>query len=196
MNADLALTIALRGADPTALTAEHALCNRLGYASVLAALERRDFWRLAVESSGMAEALTLAGSWVTRSNLFVNPNKHIYELAATRGTARAASRGPGGRGSTRTAWVVAWSEPDIDGEAAVRLIHTRFGGRELIGARRATVWMLRFAPGVEPARTLKLADEIALARTRTRGLLTNPHLQSMAVVRASSAAAAAALVWG
>ncbi len=191
MTVDLALTVALRGADPTSLTAEHALTHRLSYAGVLAQLERRDFWRLVVESSGVAEALALAGSWVTRSNLFVNPNKHIYELSVIRG----GGGGGGSRGSSRVAWVVVWNEPDLDGEAAVRLIHTRFGGRELVRVRRAVVWMLRFAPSVDPARVPRLADEIAVSRARNRGLLANPHLQSVAAVRATGAAAAVAAVW-
>jgi hypothetical protein len=190
MNADLTLTVALRGPDPTALTAHYALTHRLGYAEKLAGLERRDVWRFQVEASGIAEGLALAGSWVTRSNRFVNPNKHVYELAAGTG-----SRGGSGRGSARVAWVVAWSEPDPDGEAAVRLIHARFGGEELLGARRAVVWMIRFAAGINPADVLKLAGEVAVARSRLRGLLTNPHFQSVAVVRAASPAAATAAAW-
>lgn len=190
--ADLTLTVALRSADPTALTAAHALTHRLGYADVLAELERRDLWRLRMQAAGMADALALAGSWVIRSSLFANPNKHIYELAATRGGSGATTA----RGSSRVAWVVAWSEPDLEGEAAVRLIHARFGGRELESVRRAVVWMLRFTPSVDPARVPRLADEIAVARTRTRGLLANPHFQSVAVVRAPSPAAAGAAVWG
>jgi len=190
---DLTLTVALRGPDPTALTAYYALTHRLNYAEKLAALERRDVWRLQVEASGIAEALALAGSWITRSNRFVNPNKHVYELAAGRGAGTGV--GAGGRGSGRVAWVVAWSEPDIEGESAVRLIHARFGGKELASVRRAEVWMLRFGAGVNPVEVLQLGGEIAVARSRMRGLLTNPHFQSVAVVRAASPAAAAAGAW-
>jgi hypothetical protein len=187
---DLTLTVALRGPDPTALTAFYALTHRLHYAGRLAAIERRDVWRLRVEASGIAEALAYAGSWVTRSNRFVNPNKHVYELAAGRGPGTAA--GAGGRGSGRVAWVVVWSEPDLEGQAAMRLVHTRLGGKELQGVARAEVWMLRFGASVHPVDVLQLGGEIAVARSRLRGLLTNPHFQSVAIVRAASAAAAVA----
>jgi hypothetical protein len=177
MTIDLTLTVALRGADPVALTAEHALTHRLGYSGVLAEILRRDVWWIELESSGVAEALALAGSWVTRSNVFVNPNKHVYELTASSGSERAA------RAAGRTAWVVAWSEPDIEGEAAARLIRARFGGAELCQVRKALVWMLRFGAGVEPSEVEPLAEEIAVSRSRLGGLLTNPHIQSVAITR-------------
>jgi hypothetical protein len=205
MSAELTLTVALRGPDPVALTAQHALTHRLGYAGLLDEVGRRDVWRLTVEASGVAEALAVAGSWVTRSNLFVIPNKHVYELGAGRGPGGpqvaggggtpSGGVGRGGRGASRAAWVVTWSEPDLEGEAAIRLIRARFGGRELGGARKALAWLVRFTSRVDPADVLRLADEIAVARARTRGLLANPHFQSVAVVRAPSAAAAVEAAW-
>jgi hypothetical protein len=194
MIADLALTVELRSADPTALTAAHALTHRLGYGKVLAELRRMDFWRLRVEATGIADALALAGSWITRSNRFVNPNKHVYELAARggEGTSGAAVS----RGSGRVAWVVARSEPDLDGESAMRLVHARFGGRELVEARRAVAWRLRFAPHVDPSEVPRLAEHMAVARSRTRGLLANPHFQTVAIVRALASPEAVAEIWG
>jgi len=187
---DLTLTVALRGADPVALTAAHALTHRLGFGGELAELARRDLWRLRLEASGVAEALALAGSWVTRSNVFVNPNKHVYELAASR---------PGdkpGRASGRTAWIVAWSEPDIEGAAARNLIQTRFGARELAQVEKALVWMLRFNAGIDADEIKRRAEEIAVARSRLSGLLTNPHFQSVAVVRAVDPRAAVVAAFG
>lgn len=186
MLTELTLTVALRSADPVALTAEHALTHRLGYSGTLAAVARRDLWRLRLEASGVAEALSLAGSWVTRSNVFVNPNKHVYELAASSGADRP------GRTSGRTAWVVAWSEPDLEGEAAVRLIQARFGGSELLQVRKARLWMLRFSASVDADEIGRRAEEIAVARSRLAGLLTNPHFESVAVVRAADPRAAVA----
>ncbi len=190
MITELTLSVALRGPDPVALTAEHALTHRLGYGGALVELARRDLWRLRLDTSGVAEALVLAGSWVTRSNAFVNPNKHVYELAASNPNERAP------RTSGRTAWVVAWSQPDLEGEAAVRLIHARFGGRELVEVRKALVWMLRFGAGVAPDDVRRYAEEAAVARSRLRGLLTNPHIQSVAVVRAHDPRAALAAAFG
>ena len=85
MIADLVLTVELKSADPVALTAAHALTHRLGFGKVLAELRRMDLWRLRVEAAGIPDALALAGSWITRSNRFVNPNKHVYELSARGG---------------------------------------------------------------------------------------------------------------
>jgi hypothetical protein len=186
MIADLSLIVALRGHDPVALTAEHALTRRLGYEGLLDSIERRDLWWLRVDASGVAEAISLVGSWVVRSNLFVNPNKHVYELSSTRGPTRR------GGGSGRTAWVIARSEPDVEGEAALNLIHSRFRGRELVQAHKAILWRLHFTTSVEPSDVPRMAGEIATARGRLRGLLTHPQFQSAKVVRASNPAQAAA----
>ena len=190
MIADLVLTVELKSADPVALTAAHALTHRLGFGKILAELRRVDLWRLRVEAAGIPDALALAGSWVTRSNQFVNPNKHVYELSVRGGEAS------GNRGSGRVAWVVATSEPDLDGEAAVRLVRDRFGGRELVEARRAVAWMLRFAPAVKPADVRRLAESMAITRTRSRGLLANPHFQPVAIVRDPRSPEAAIEIWG
>jgi hypothetical protein len=199
MIADLILTVELKSADPVALTAAHALTHRLGYGKTLDELRRLELWRLRVEARGIADALALAGSWVTRSNRFVNPNKHIYELAARGGEAAGSAgtaAGRGGRGANRTAWVVATSEPDLDGEAALRLIHDRFHGRELTEARHAVAWMLRFTQAVDPAEVPRLAQGIAIARARDRGLLANPHFQPVAIVRSLTSPEAAVEIWG
>jgi hypothetical protein len=190
--ADLLLTVELKSADPTALTASHALTHRLGFGKVLAELRRTDVWRLRVEAAGIPDALALASSWITRSNRFVNPNKHVYELSARGGEGSGSAE----RGSGRVAWVVATSEPDLDGEAAARLIHDRFGGRELVEARRAVAWMLRFTPAVEPSAVRGFAEEMAIARSRSHGLLANPHFQSVAIVRSLKSPEAAVEIWG
>jgi hypothetical protein len=97
--------------------------------------------------------------------------------------------------STRVAWVVAASEPDIEGQAAVHMIHTRFRGRQLIEARKAVLWRLRFSPAVDPTEVTRLAAEIGTSRARLRGLLTNPQFQSAIVVRARTPAEAAQAVF-
>jgi hypothetical protein len=92
--------------------------------------------------------------------------------------------------------VVATSEPDLDGEAALRLIHDRFHGRELTEARHAVAWMLRFTQAVDPAEVPRLAQGIAIARARDRGLLANPHFQPVAIVRSLTSPEAAVEIWG
>ena len=196
MIADLTLTVELKSADPVALTAAHALTHRLGYGKSLAELRRLDLWRLKVEAHGIADALALAGSWVTRSNRFVNPNKHIYELSARGGETPGTGTGTRGRGANRVAWVVATSEPDLDGEAAVRLIHDRFHGQELTEARHAVAWMIRFTQAVDPAEVPRLAQGMAIARARDQGLLANPHFQPVAIVKSLTSPEAAAEIWG
>ncbi len=194
MIADLTLSVELRGLDPSALTAQHALAHRLGYGPALAETRRVDLWRLDVEAAGIADALAIAGSWITRSNLFVNPNKHVYELAAARGMNGA---GGAAAGAARGAWRGWWRRASPISRGRPRSSSSIAASRGSSSARRGAPWPGRFTSRtqVEPAKVVQLASEMAVARSRMQGLLTNPHFQSVVVVRAGSAAQAAAEVW-
>jgi phosphoribosylformylglycinamidine synthase len=183
----LFLTVALRGADPTALTATYAVRHRLGLGSEIAALERLQLWRFDVAAPSVAEALDRARGWVTQSQLFVNPNQHVYRLEGAGEATRPAV--------VDGVWIAVGDRPDQEGVAATRLVRERLGGTALVEARRAVVWQLRFAPGVDTARRRACAAEVAVARTRQRGLLANPHYQAAHVVDPPTPAAAARALW-
>jgi len=184
----LYLTVALRGRDPSALTALYALEHHLGYGAALRGLRRLQLWRFELDGSEADEALSRVGAWVTRSQLFVNPNQHTHELVVE-------SRSTGARAAPHQPWIVAANEPDLEGEAATRLVRERLGDRTLQRAQKAVVWQLELDPTLPGERWLEIAEEIAIARGRRSGLLTNPHCQTVRVLSRASASLAGASLW-
>ena len=186
----LYLMVALRGADPTALTAAYAMRHRLGLDASIADLARMQFWRFELEASSDARAVEEASSWVTQSQLFVNPNQHTHELVAADA---AAARRPA---PAHEPWIVIRNEPDLDGEAATRLVRERLGGLSLVTAQKAVIWKLGLDPTLSAERCLELAEQVAVAQERSRGLLGNPHYQTVHVIPETSPGAAGNLLWG
>jgi hypothetical protein len=184
----LYLTVALRGADPTALTAEYALRRHLGFADQITALRRLTLWRFDLAEADQDAARRQAAAWVTQSQLFVNPNQHSYELLDP---AQADSR----PAPERQVWIAVQDEPDLDGAAATRLVRERLGGTALREAHRATVWQLELAGELAPARRQTIAEEVAVARGRRHGLLANPHCQSARVFAGATPAAVGRALW-
>ena len=87
------LLVKLKIPDVTALTAAGALRRRMGFEGVLTSLARADYYRLELAVDTPEEALALARDLAENTNVFVNPNKHVYE--ARTGTQAAAKEGSG-----------------------------------------------------------------------------------------------------
>jgi hypothetical protein len=184
----LYLTVRLRGADPTALTAAYALRHRLGLDEAVRGLSRVQLWRFELAAADPAWAQEQVRTWVTQSQLFVNPNQHAYELTG-------ADHVAGQPAPAHEPWIVVTDEPDLAGEAATRLIRERLGGTVLRAARTATIWRLELVPALAAARRTGLAEAVAVARGRTAGLLSNPHSQTAAVFVAATPALVGARLW-
>jgi len=166
------LTVELKIPDVTALTAASALRRLLGYEDVLVELRRADYYRLSLATDSEQEALQLAEDLAENTNLFVNPNKHRYEVAA--GVHNAAA--PGADGTCAVNVLV--TDPDSgSGEAVLSALQGRLGYRDQVSAVVAgKLWTLVLkADSEEQAEAI--AKEIAVTESRGEGLLLNPHYQ-------------------
>lgn len=169
------LLVKLKIPDVTALTAANALRRRMGYEGVLTGLKRADYYRLETGDADLPAALALAAELAEQTNLFVNPNKHVYE-------ARPGTREPAEARDGRCVTQVLVTDPD-DGAAEGMLgaLQGRLGyGGRVTGLLRGVLWTLELdCKSGEEARAL--AEEIAVTRTRGQGLLMNPHFQECEV---------------
>lgn len=165
------LLVRLKIPDVTALTAANALRRRMGYEAVLADLRRADYHRLELNVSGPQEAIRLAHELAEGTNLFVNPNKHVYE-------ATPATREPL---TTPEGWpvvrVLVTDPEDGSAQGVLAALQGRLGyGKRVAGLLRGTLWSLTLrCPDRQQA--LDIAQDIAITRSRDRGLLSNPHFQ-------------------
>jgi hypothetical protein len=168
---ELHLIVSPRRRDLAALTAEETIRKRVPGGEALARLDRADLWEFDYEDGdefrGALEKL------VRESNLFVNPNKHVFRFAED---FRAGWR-------ERCVLVAVRGKEDLEGAVAEETLRSRYRLPGLRGVRYATLWVLRVeAPAGEDG--LSLAESLAVATGVGGGLLVNPHYQEYEIERA------------
>jgi phosphoribosylformylglycinamidine (FGAM) synthase PurS component len=173
---EIELLVRLKIPDVTALTAANSLRRRMGYEGKLAELRRADYYRLGLNVPSADEARALATELAEQTNLFVNPNKHVYELREP-GTSTAQSAANG----THDIEVLVTDPNDGSAEGALAALQGRLGyGEQVASLVKGLLWVLRLeADDREGAKAL--AEEIALTRRIDRGLLVNPHFQECSI---------------
>ncbi len=168
--------------DPTALTTHETLQRALGYGRTVAGVGRSEVWGFRWGES--VEAAPILERLARETNLLLNPNKHRMEIAV--GTGVLSPRG--------NVWVLVWTAGEgRDLEETLRR-HGLVSG-SMPAVRKGTLWELDLAGvGAERAR---LAEEIAVARERGRGLLANPHVADVRIFGdPPDAAAVVRALWG
>lgn len=171
------LMVSLKIPDVTALTAANALRRRLGYAQALKELKRADYYKLDLAVDDPDAALELGEELAERTNLFVNPNKHVYELKVleARGAQIASQNG------AYAVNVLVTDPADGSGEGMLAALQGRLGyGDRVQGLLTGTLWTLALiAEDAQQAR--QMAEEIAVTTAQSEGLLMNPHYQECEV---------------
>ena len=164
------LLVRLKIPDVTALTAAGALRRRMGYGQVLRSLKRADYYRLELAAAKGEEALALAKELAEKTNLFVNPNKHVYELRAGTHDAPPSEQ-------TQVVQVLVTDPTDGSAEGALTALQGRLGYDDRVqGLLKGVLWTLELGCDTrEEARGL--AEQMAVTTARDRGLLLNPHFQ-------------------
>jgi len=171
------LMVSLKIPDVTALTAANALRRRMGYAATLKQLRRADYYRLDLALADPEAALELAKELAERTNLFDNPNKHVYELRVL------AARGEqvGSEDGAYALNVLVTDPADGSGEGMLAALRGRLGyGDRVQGLLTGTLWTMVLA-AESPERARQMAEDIAVTKARSQGLLMNPHFQECEV---------------
>lgn len=162
------LLVRLKIPDVTALTAANALRRSLGYAQ-LRELRRADYYRLDLQVETVAEAVALAGELAEKTNLFVNPNKHVYEVVTD-----AAEAAPAAGQVVR---VLVTDPHDGSAEGMLSALQGRLGyGDRVAGLTKGLLWTM-VLDVADAAEARRLAAEMAETTSLEKGLLVNPHFQ-------------------
>ena len=166
------ILVRLKIPDVTALTAANALRRSMGY-SQLKELRRADYYRLELAVDTQEQALELARELAEKTNLFVNPNKHVYELWTSREEA------PPDKGTL--AHVLVTDPHDGSAEGMLSALQGRLGyGGKVTGLTKGLLWtMVLDTDDSEEAK--RLASEMAETKSLDKGLLANPHFQEFEV---------------
>jgi phosphoribosylformylglycinamidine (FGAM) synthase PurS component len=166
------LTVELKIPDLTALTAGSALRRRMAYGDALVELRRADYYRLSLNAETETEAVKLVEKLAEDTNLFVNPNKHRYEVHA--GVHNSTVEDAEG---TYAVSVLITDTNGGGGAGILEALQGRLGyGDKVAEVLAGNLWVL-----VVKAESREQAEAIAEAATVTRsreaGLLLNPHYQ-------------------
>ena len=164
------LVVSLKIPDVTALTAGNAIRRRLGYEDVLIALDRADYYRLELEVDDRERAEGLVREMAEETNLFVNPNKHVYEVRFPE------DRDGGGEDGEWTVNVLVTSPDDSTGEAIASALDTRLGYGEVANVETGVLWTMRIRADSEDAAR-EVGESITVTRSQSQGILMNPHFQ-------------------
>jgi len=172
------LLVSLKIPDVTALTAASSIRRRLGYDEVLKELRRSDYYSLDLNTIDPQAANGLAHELAKKTNLFVNPNKHSYEV-------RSPQQHTGGPIQQDGLWRVEVLVTDAEGAEAddiQQALTQRLGyGEQVAAVRRGILWVLLLAAdSTEEAR--RIAEEITVTTARDRGMLVNPHFQAWEIL--------------
>ena len=168
------LLVSLKIPDVTALTAVSAIRRRLGFEDVVKELRRSDYYSLDLDVAGADAARELATELAEKTNLFVNPNKHEYEIRLPETRQDQPPQQDG-------LWRVEVLVTDIEGAEAPeieRALTERLGyGGQVAAVRQGILWtlLLAAASAVEARST---AESITVTKSRDQGLLVNPHFQA------------------
>jgi phosphoribosylformylglycinamidine (FGAM) synthase PurS component len=170
MSLSVDLLVSLKIPDVTALTARRALQGAMGYADALADLRRADWWRLSLNTDSEAAALALGQELAERTNLFVNPNKHVFECVRE-------LQPPAAKDGLRPICVVTGFHDDPRAALALRALTGRLGyGGQVEAVEYGVLWTL-FLRESDATKAQALAEAMTVSTTRTAGLLVNPHSQ-------------------
>jgi len=157
--------VALKTPDPAAASAFGALTRRLGLEGRLVALHRADLFDLQVDDSQARHLEPL----LAHTTLLANPNKETARLVTD----------PEGLPLDGPAILVRDREGPA-GEALTARIRRDHAELGTLVVRRAVLWTPTFAEGVPDQEAL--ARSLADGRTRTSGLLANPHADAFEVL--------------
>ena len=183
MRYQIELTVKLKIPDVTAVTARNTLQRRLGYGEVLRDLQREDYWALTVQADSEAAARDLGIALAERTNVFVNPNKHTYQLNVRRTPEIEAPGSPGspplaGSSSGLTSVrVLTGFLGDASASMTQEALQGRLGYGQVVQAvERGTLWTLTLNTANAP-QARQWAEEMVVTRGGQQGLLVNPHSQ-------------------
>jgi len=165
------LVVSLKIPDVTALTAGNAIRRRLGDEDVLSSLTRADYYRIDLDVDDREAAEALVSEMAEETNLFVNPNKHVYEL-----------RNPESRGEAANddgEWLVnvlVTSPDDSSGEGIASALNGRLGYGDVSAVETGVLWTMQIVADNEEAAR-EVAESITVTRSQSQGILMNPHFQ-------------------
>ncbi|MBE7559275.1 hypothetical protein HS125_10130 [bacterium] len=166
MSRTFQVLVSLKIPDAVANTALNTIRRRMNLTEV-ASLSRAEWW-CAEFDDACPDPQDRLRALVERTGLFMNPNKHRYQLI------EGATPPPAPAGA---AHILVVDREDTVGAAAQEAARAHpLAGGALRTLRRGVLWTLAAQPG-QGKTSRQIAEELAVSTHRTAGLFSNPHYQ-------------------
>jgi hypothetical protein len=186
MKTESKLWVRLKVIDLVAQTAWMTLTEKMGFAEDLCGMLRYSYWSMEAQGESAGAVCEAIDREIRMDSAFTNQNKHFYSLAvsgdgeeAASGDLRIENDFPrtdcGGRIFACDLFV---SEQGGGKDRGYQSrLNARLEGTKVTGMRSGEVWriLVRAENAEEAARKV---EEMAVTRSRKRGLLLNPHYQA------------------
>ncbi|MCU0638713.1 MAG: hypothetical protein MUF59_02435 [Candidatus Krumholzibacteria bacterium] len=185
------LRVRLKVADLVAQTAWMTLTEKLDFSGKLRGLARYSYWAMDAAGESAERIIDEIDRAVRLDGAFTNQNKHCYSLRAPDGTAGnglargdlhperdfpVMDRGGDPRTPVFACDLLIREKDGAREEGFVSRLNGRLDGVEVSAMKAGEVWrILCGAPDGESSK--RLAEEMAVTRSRREGLLLNPHYQ-------------------
>jgi phosphoribosylformylglycinamidine (FGAM) synthase PurS component len=170
--------VKLRAHDPWSFTVLDALGRKFGIEAVIG-VDRLKSWRLDFHPDSEDRALMLASRILEETALLANPNRDVWTVNSQSGVRLPGALSAAVAGGDRFFAVRVADREDFVGRQMLTVLWRRLGMSEIRGVGYSLMWILEFDRSGEEA--LRLAEEVAVARSWRKGLLANPHCQEATV---------------
>ena len=175
--------VKLLAPDPWSFTVFDTLNRKFGLEEIVG-IERIKSWDLEYDVVAAEQALEATGRILRETVLLANPNRDISQMRAD--VSEPAKPGIWKmRDAVKGAFVVKVRDmSDQVGDGVTRIARLRLGMGSLERVRFSTAWVIEMSSG--ESRSREIAGEVALLKSRGKGLLANPHSQEAEVLSAGA----------
>jgi hypothetical protein len=173
--------VKLLAPDPWSFTVYDTLNRKFGLEEIVG-IERIKTWTLSYDVVAADDAVGPTEKMLRETVLLANPNRDVRQLR----TGPFVPVKPGVyrmREKAADAYVVKVRNlGDPTGENVARIARSRLGIVGLQSVSFATLWVIEMSKGEPDSQ--RIAEQVAVLRSRGSGLLANPHCQEVEVVSA------------
>ncbi|HVP57258.1 MAG TPA: hypothetical protein VMU02_04125 [bacterium] len=175
----LEVLVKLRAADPWSFTVLDTLVRK-GKLLDVVAVTRLKSWRLDFEATAQV-ALATTRKLLAETALLANPNRDTWLLLGSLGQGAMGTLWKAHGNATEAFAIRVSDHEDLLGRSLAKVLRGRLGLSEVVDVHFASVWLLELRGSGPGARAL--AEEIAVASSWRKGLLSNPHFQAAEVAK-------------
>lgn len=175
------LTTTLKTRDAVAETAFHSLTHDMEYKDILIELKRKDYWKIQLISDlDDKDPKKIMVELAEKTRVFVNINKHIYTIL-DEGSLKTVQNRSNENKEYIVFALVTYKDNRV-AEQALKTLQALYPiGKYVNYLESGVLWILTLRADSEKIAQ-DIAKEIAVTKSRERGLLANPHYQNALIL--------------